>query len=154
MSLLDYVKARVAFEGDCWIWQQMIRRRQPEMNSIYGNGSVRRHMWRKLKGVEPRKNSYVRTKCGDPRCVNPDHLTQQTISTVRAGRMVSETQRHKNAMAARAKSNLTMDVVRAIRADSRIYKQIAEQYGTTRENVSKIKRGLSWRDNENPWRGL
>jgi transcriptional regulator with XRE-family HTH domain len=32
--------------------------------------------------------------------------------------------------------------------------QVAERFGVSKTMVSKIKLGLQWRDNTNPWLGL
>jgi DNA-binding CsgD family transcriptional regulator len=84
-------------------------------------------------------------RCDNPLCVRPDHLFLGTQSDnikdcVAKGRFA-----HARARGERhAHAKLTESDVLAIRADSRLQKDIARQHGITQAVVSKIKRRRLW----------
>jgi hypothetical protein len=84
---------------------------------------------------------FVCHRCDNPGCVRPDHLFLGTHAdnlrdAASKGRM-ERGEQHYNA-------KLTEDDVRAIRADTRLQREIAEDLGISRQNVSLIQNHKTW----------
>ena len=113
--------------------------------SVWVNGkSVRahRHAWEKANGPIP-DGLLVCHRCNNKACVNPDHLylgtcAENLADAKRDGLMNwPKGEQHWN-------TSLTEDDVRAIRADNRIRREIAADYGIDKTSVTKIKNGSRW----------
>lgn len=86
-------------------------------------------------------DQYVCHRCDTPACVNPDHLFlgDQAIN------MKDAKAKGRNARGAKiARSKLTPDAVRAIRADPRGPTEVGGQYGITARRVCEIRKGCRW----------
>lgn len=155
--------ARCVECGDCLLWQ----------GAMGGSGTVtpstsigkkryyvRRLMWEK-KGLGPAPaDKGVRATCGEARCVAPKHLqlTTKSESGKRAGAAgkfstISRIQRLAATKQA-TQSPLTWDQVREIRDGTDRLKDAAERYGVSIHTISKIRRGIAWRDYSNPFAAL
>jgi len=124
----------------CWPW----------MGSIDGMGYgaiehkgklflAHRRAYELANGPIPKGEGYhgtvVRHTCDTPRCCNPAHLilgTQADNGMDMASR-------------GRAVTKLTKDQVIAIRADTRPYSKIKQEYGLCLATISEIKRRLIWK---------
>ena len=85
--------------------------------------------------------------CDTPPCVNPEHLflgTQKDniLDAVRKGRM-DRLNKIKGSKHYRAK--LTEVQVKAILKDTRLHRKIAEDYNIDKSQISRIKRGKTWK---------
>lgn len=80
-------------------------------------------------------------RCDNPVCVNPNHLFLGTPAD-NAADMVAKGRHCAGQLNRRAK--LTDAQVIAIRADKRLQKQIAADYGVTLAAISHIKTGRRW----------
>jgi hypothetical protein len=84
---------------------------------------------------------FVCHRCDVPACVNPDHLFLGThLDNVRDA--ISKDRHARGEVNGHAK--LTADDVRAIRADRRIQRVVAAEYGVARTVVSRIRSGTRW----------
>lgn len=86
---------------------------------------------------------YVCHRCNNKRCINVDHLY---LGTAKINSMDAVADGLWNAPKGEQHWNasLTEDDVRAIRADSRIRREIAADYGIDKTSVTKIKNGSRW----------
>lgn len=72
--------------------------------------------------------------CHNPACYNPNHLRADTKSANSIDCYADGTMSCK----------LTVDQVRAIRADTRLQKEIATEYGVHQVTICEIKTGKKW----------
>lgn len=84
-------------------------------------------------------------RCDVPACINPDHLFLGTHADNMADMALKKRQpriprgeRHKA-------SKLTDAIVRLIRADGRSQQAIADEYGVSQSNISRVLLGHTWR---------
>jgi hypothetical protein len=101
-----------------------------------------RHAWEKANGPIP-DGLLVCHRCNNKACVNPDHLylgtNAENLAHARRDGLTNppKGEQHWN-------TSLNEDDVRAIRADSRIRREIAADYGIHTTSVTKIKNGSRW----------
>lgn len=141
----------------CWLWLRAV-----DKNGYgkIGKRSARAHRasFEAFHGVSPGR-LFVLHHCDTPSCVNPDHLFLGTAADNAADRdtkgrhraasgethgtkkqpwCVSRGELHPHAI-------LTVEDVTAIRADRRLYREIAVAHGVSVQTVCKVKNRLSWR---------
>jgi uncharacterized protein YerC len=149
---LAFLEMAVAYEGDdCLLWPYSAG---PATSSPTGHGYGRlsidgvitlahREVLRRAKGEPPRPDMDA---CHDPNvctsslCVNPRHLRWGSRLTNVADMNVSGTRTRGEECSF---TRLTRQQVREIYVDPRDFREIAAEYGTTKEYVSKIKRDLA-----------
>lgn len=156
---VESLKARAVEEGECLIWQ-----------GYYANGVPMVHQGGKMVPVRkvllklqeiPITGRYLAPKCGNPGCIDPAHIVQRTEATHarQMAKQANTTHRAKR-MAGLIRwrqanpNKLDMDKARAIRADERPSRVVAEDYGVSKSLVCRIKAGTYWQDRANPFAGL
>ncbi len=80
--------------------------------------------------------------CDNPPCVNPEHLFLGTPAD-NSSDMTAKGRQARGEASGKAK--LTEDQVRAIRADTRMRREIAADYGVDSTVVSRIRLRHTWR---------
>lgn len=128
-------------ESGCWEWTG---------SKLNGYGTFQaatkltvrahRHSYEIHKGEIP-EGLFICHKCDNPGCVNPDHLFAGTPQEnmddmVSKGRSTHGRSWHQK---------LNQDQVRAIRKDTRLNREIAEEYGIAQPTVSLIKNRKIWK---------
>lgn len=159
MDVGKYLADRTVKKGECWIWQQCVDKASDlPIVSVEGkkNLKVRRWAYQKVNGITLTRKKRVIATCLTPRCVNPDHLeamthTSFTAFMVQHGRMQgSATWRRDQITATRAKrSPLTMAdavAIRQRRDAGELCTVLAKEYGVAHATISKIHRGIRWKD--------
>ena len=151
-------KVDTSVPADCWEWTAA--------RNFYGYGVINfgkkggvvlaTHVSLILDGRPRPDGKLALHACDNRGCVNPNHLRwgthrENTQDMMQRDRFIS-TERLSAIMLARAArgerssgAKLTADQVRSIRADNRTFREIAQDFGVRQEQVSKIKRRLSWR---------
>lgn len=134
--------------NECWHWKGSLRNGYGNHSMNYRSYYAHRIAWQIANGEAPPsgKAFHVTHLCNNKSCCNPAHLAldtaaQNTRAAYRDGLAAS------GEMHPRAK--LTKQQVEAIRADTRTQTQIASEYGIRQTQVSRIKRGDSWKDYNN-----
>ena len=126
-----YFKFWLGHTSDCWVWlgarnakgYGLIARRRS------GSSLAHRVYYEKARGAIP-AGMQIDHLCRLPVCVNPDHLEPVTPGqNVQRGR----------------KTKLTPEQVAELRASPERQSHLARRYGIGQSQVSRIKRGLSWR---------
>ena len=126
---------------ECWNWQGA--KHPSGHGNLKANGRywrAHRLAWHLAKGPIP-AGLEVLHRCDNPACCNPAHLFLGTETDNQADKLAKGRQA-KGQMFPHTK--LSADQVRAIRADRRIHREIAADYGIDRANVSYIKARKSW----------
>lgn len=119
------------FQGACWIW---CLARTPAGYGLVRDGEgdwtyAHRVYYERAEGPIP-SGLQIDHLCRMPACVNPDHLEAVTpAENVRRGR----------------KAKLTAGQVAEIRASAETQTVLARRYGVSQSQVSRIKRGQTWR---------
>lgn len=129
----------------CWLWTGRLTAKG------YGDFSVKkkpvrahRMSWNLFRGEIPLGMNVLHS-CDNPTCVNPDHLFVGTQlanmhDMIAKGRkVVARGEQHGN-------SKLTVEQVAAIRESTGRGADIGKRYGIGAMQVSRIKRGLRWRN--------
>ena len=130
-------KVTIGAEADCWPWRAT---RLPTGYGQFDKEGAHRVAYRLTHGEIP-EGAHICHTCDNPPCVNPAHLyagSSQTNQADMVGRGRSNYgERHWNA-------HLSAEQIAAIRADSRISRLIAEEYGVSASHIRRIKRGEQW----------
>lgn len=159
--MLDWIRERCIEDGDCWIWTAGCTSRG--VPSMHKNGKVvgvRRVIAEYLGMVIEGKK--VTTKCGNKRCVCPDHVLPAT--PVALGKMVAKrtgyasfTVRNKKISDAKRanSSKLTAEQAKEIRESEDRLIDIAAKYGIAAATAQRIKAGKVWKTyGATPFSGL
>lgn len=151
---LDDLHARTIEEGDCLLWAgHATHGKHPQWRVGGKLYPARRVVYEMAHGYVPKKLQ-IGTTCGCALCVCPDHLVARSRSAVQRGKPLALERKLKIAKAKRAKSALSIDDVRAIRASTAPGVEIDAQYGFSAGFASRIRLGQVWRDYATPWAGL
>ena len=130
--------------GGCWLWSGSTTPHGYGSIRSGGRGSpdvyVHRLMFERYhRPLE--KGEVVMHKCDVPQCCNPEHLQAGTFEENMAD-MVRKDRSPRGMRSGRRKIDET--AVRAIRADRRTLVPIAEEFGISINQVSRIKRRIDW----------
>lgn len=128
----------------CWLWLAACNRRgYGVFGTKDGPKLAHRVAWETWRGAIP-IGLQVCHKCDVPTCINPGHLFLGTHDDNMADKMRKG--RHGFASGERCHlAKLTNEQVRAIRADKRILREIAADYGVRLQLISQIRRGEIWK---------
>jgi len=151
-------------DGDCWIWQRACSTNgTPKVtiveNSIHHQWAVRRYIATLLRMEIEGK--LVTNKCGNQRCVCPDHLL--IVSKKRMADLIVQRTGHPHRIERNAKisatqrrkvGKLTPEIVAEIRASDATLKELSEKYGIAKSTAGDIRRFEGWKDYSSPFMGL
>lgn len=163
ISVIDAIKARCTECPECgapWNWtgnhQGKMHHAVIERNKT--RISVRKAVWAAYREEAP-DGFVLTTKCENGQCLNPDLLAAVTRGDV-IHKMMDDGKIHNAAhLAARTKARrargtkLSLELAREIRSSNLSTRQYAEKLGVTRQMISRIRSGVSYRD-ANPFAGL
>ena len=150
IPLVDRLQKKLkVMSNGCWEWQGTRNKcghgriwHLPSASKIY----THRAMWEIVFNLIP-DGLCVLHSCDNPPCCNPAHLFLGTKADNMAD-MIAKGRDRKLKGEEAPNSKLTWDQVRAIRADNRSSRKIGSEYGIDYSNVSRIKRGESWKEDE------
>lgn len=147
--------------GDCWEWRGATQSKSTTP-MLHWNGTVisTRRVIAMQRGDDV-KGKVATYRCGNPACVNPEHVIVTTRQRVQK-RSVKElrynldpTRNKKLADLMRAKrAKITMEIAQQIREAEGSQKVIGERFGVSQSTVSAIQRGETWKTYSSPWAGL
>jgi len=100
----------------------------------------------------------VSPTCGNPMCVNPEHLQARTIAQARAaaaerGAYLNRARMRKSALTKRARSRITDETIAAIKA-AKNSPEAARLTGVSVSYAWSIRVGRARQDYSNPFIGL
>ncbi|HYD75755.1 hypothetical protein [Ramlibacter sp.] len=159
-AIIEWLQGKcVPGEGGCLIWTGAVGHKGvPAVRNPFTNktGSARRLL---MQAMGHRIQGKVcTTKCCDPRCMAKDHVvawSRQELQKRSSQKFRYDVVRSaKLAEAARAKSSLSMQLVRAMRASGMRAKEASEHFGVPFQTACRIISGRNWKDYDNPFAGL
>jgi hypothetical protein len=155
MTQLEAIMARTVEDCDCLIWQGPTN---ASSHPVFGGHTVRRLVWSAHHGQTLDARRLVSVTCGNPKCVNPEHLaltSKAEVSRVTGARRDVRIRRAAScARTNRAKfGKITMDIAQEIRASDKTGKALAAEHGVSESLISLVRRGRSW-VMPNPFGGL
>jgi DNA invertase Pin-like site-specific DNA recombinase len=123
-------------ENGCWVWRGV------KFSTGYGQvgwkgrkTSPHRLYWLLSGRTIPEGLDMCHGPGCSKACFNPEHLRPDTKSANNGADKYRD---------GTANNKLTEEQVRAIREDTRLQREIADEYGVTRATISYIQRGESW----------
>lgn len=128
----------------CWEW--MASKNNWGYPLFWYKGRSRpgnRVCWELTRGSAP--EAQVLHRCDNPGCVRPDHLYSGTHDQNMRDK-VDRDRCFRPAGSLNKAARLTEAQVADVRRDQRLHRVIAQEYGVTRSQISKIKRGDRWSD--------
>jgi hypothetical protein len=161
MKPLDYIRARIKEDGDCWIWQLGCTSNGTPTMHPTGEKQQATRRWLAIKlGKRIPHNHVATTKCGNPRCVCPDHLLIASRSTLakatdaRTGYTRAPQRRKRISDDKRARfAKLDIEKVQAIR-DAPTSRHAAAEHGVSKATAARIRAHELWKDYSSPFQGL
>lgn len=139
-SLYDRWAEKVEKTDSCWLWRgAMSGGGYGQLRSGEGRGRVKAHRlaYEFFVGPIPEELDVLHV-CHVPACCNPRHLRLGTAKDNAADMVAADRE-------SRPSAKLTVAEVLAIRADPRLLREIAPDYGVGIECVSKIKLHKTWK---------
>ena len=146
--LIDRLGKRLlVVPNGCWEFQGS--------RTKYGYGQIRtgqkdtkrrahRIMWEIVFGPIP-EGLHVLHKCDNPPCCRPSHLFLGTQADNNADRD-AKGRNNQASGEQHGSAKLTWGQVNAIRADSRIRRLIATDYGVSKSTITRIKKHILWKE--------
>lgn len=154
---MDWLLARCRQEGECLVWlpNTCCNGGRDPRSSIGGvRFVVRRAVWAMKTGEALGPGMYPSQSCDTQRCVCPKHIIARHRSELLAGFKRDAATRLRMALARRARSPISDEVVAAIRLDTRTEREIAAEHGISAATVGTYRRMERRVDISTPWSGL
>lgn len=166
---MDYIRKRCDECDDCWEWRggyragkwPQLHLRRPSWDGVVRSFCfyVKHLTWWHHHGSLPKlgKCRALVSGCGNPKCVNPEHLKIVSRATVTRqsyedGRNAITVSRRRNmAVARRKRSQLSDEDIATIRLREAPAKFYAERYGISNKYVYQIWNGEWRKDYSNPF---
>jgi hypothetical protein len=145
---IESLLARTEEVGDCLEWQGYTQNLSPQVSH---NNKMRtvRQLIAELQGFEIKGMMFV-AKCGNPRCVNPEHIQAMTVKqhTAYACSKVDmshpvRVQKLRLAAQARGLCKIPEDELGAIFLDPRSCSEVAADYGVSKSLIARKRRKFS-----------
>jgi len=92
---------------------------------------------------------FVCHRCDNPSCINPEHLFAGTLRD-NTDDMLAKGRSQKGRGETHSQVKLTSEQVKSIRLDTRIHREIAEEYGVATSYIANIKALRCWTDIDSP----
>ena len=143
-STACHISSNVKPNGSCLEWQSGLDKDGYGVVKLRGGRRLKAHRasFELVHGQIP-SGMMLCHSCDNPRCVNPDHLFIGSAKDNKAD-CVSKG-RHVKGRGLYWKVKLTEQQVLDIRADDRISRLVAPEYGVTKELIQMIRRRAVWK---------
>lgn len=100
--------------------------------------------YKRVHGEIP-KGMVVMHNCDNPACINIEHLSLGTQSQNRKD-CINKGRANTPSGTEHYNSKLTVDTVKEIRSSNLNNCQIGKLYGVSRQTISDVRRGLTWKE--------
>ncbi len=137
---------RIQFEPNsgCWLWDGAVSAKgYGRCGDSYRHSVAAHRVSYVLYRGDLDGKSWVLHRCDTPSCVNPEHLYlgdgQDNYDDMVLRNRCNKARGEKS-----GNTSLTSEQVALIASDTRIYRLIAADFGTSRTTVAKIKLGQTW----------
>lgn len=139
----DFLRGLIGTEErDCILWPYATNEKGYGIATVGGKQRGAHNWVCRLAYGEPYSIwRFAAHRCGNPLCVNPNHLRWATPKENAADRKIHRTD---NSGERNGKTTITEDDVRAIRAAPPFYGPLMAKYGLGRHAISKIRSGKRW----------
>jgi hypothetical protein len=163
---LAHIHARCEEDGDCMVWKLYTSSAGVPKIGLTKDGkwvvvSARREVWKLTRKSPLGRKQLLTTKCGNPRCLNPEHLKLTKAAEVNAKNAQKADSKARRSLAMsefNRKTKGKLDAQRAaeIRASEKRTSELVKEYGVCSSVIRRIRSGSGWRDSStpNPWAGL
>ena len=131
---------RIPFSG-CWVWMGAAGERYGRFWMDGGMDSAHRASWRLFRG-EIAPGAVVCHRCDNVFCVNPDHLFTGSHQD-NVDDKLSKGRHARGETCARSK--LSEELVREIRASRLSKQQLAEKFFVSKSTIARIRSGCTWK---------
>lgn len=141
--------SKVDRAGDCWLWVGRVDEHGYGRTSIGGrnNSPAQRVAWELTHGEGIPVGTFACHRCDNPICVNPDHLFLGTSADNNRDRHRKGRSKNLDRGESHPKAKLSWQEVAAMRGLSVsgwTQQALADRFGVSRGNVSKIVNGRSY----------
>lgn len=155
VTLADILQ-RTEEVGDCMEWTGHCNRGKHPHWRLNGNlHPAGRVVWTLAHEREPSRRMLIGTRCGNPRCIHPDHLIARSRSKANLAAGARDiTYRVRQASLKRKNSRLTIEIVREIRASTEPANVFDARYGLSPGYAWRIRTNKAWREYGTPFAGL
>lgn len=153
---VEWLQGKCAQDGDCLIWKGAMGGGNGCTPYGWHQGkvvNVRRQIWKDM-GRSLGAKTYVIPKCGNPKCVCPDHLARRLAGPPADFSHSALTRIKIGAAMRRNHAKLDREKVRAIRESGERVAVIADQYQVSVSLIYKVLANQSWREYSSPFVGL
>lgn len=156
-TLMQRVESLIEEDGGCWIWQGRCHHGVvPQIYTKDGTRNARKEIFEAVHGGVIQGMSVTHT-CENRLCVNPEHLAQMTITSLRKLQAQRRTKRAAKLATVTNRERfgkITMEDARAIRMSEESAKVLADRYGLGARRIQKIQANEAWIEHSSPWAGL
>lgn len=139
-------------EDGCWLWTGCVSTHgTPIVRSGNNQENLRLTVWRLAHPCQEQfANSVIRPRCGHPRCLNPEHLVQQSWSAInkKSATKINQFLRGRKNLSARLRNGTTKlnwEKAEAIRASDEHVSVLATRYGVCEEYIRLVRNGERWK---------
>jgi hypothetical protein len=140
-KLHEKLMARCDLSEGCWEWNHTMH--PSGYGHVYHDGKYNlAHRMSYQAYLGSIEGSWVLHRCDNPKCINPDHLFLGDAKTNVEDKV---TKGRQNRGVEHAKSKLTEDMVKEIRASSESTYQLAHRLGVNPNTVWYARVGRTWK---------
>lgn len=162
--MIEYLHARCVEDGDCWIWKLACSSNGTPKMTLMIDGERKQKAARRVMaeslGMEI-EGKLVTSKCGNPRCICPDHVLVVTKSQL--GKLIAkntgfqqriERRKKISDSARKMRGKLSTEAATEIRNSDEPLWKLAEKHGVAKSTVQKVRVYRAWQDYHSPFAGL
>lgn len=149
LAIRFWSKVSRGADDECWLWTGAVDTRgYGNMNCDGATRRAHRIAWELARGPIPpgvgHHGTVVMHTCDNRICCNPGHLKLGDHGANMADMREKGRRRQINVGQTNGRAKLTPEQVRAIRADQRSKRTIAQDYGISPAQVQRIRNGQQW----------
>lgn len=136
--------------GECWEWKRTHNGQGYGELRVAGRMVYAHRLAFELAGGTIPEGLHILHECDNPRCINPEHLTVGTRSKnmrdchARGRSKIPSPKMHGEANGASKLKASDVSAIRKMLGEGLPQASIAQKFGVSQSNISRIKRGKGW----------